>query len=71
MSSLSILAFTYLKYLDDKGAYVTPDKGRQVTPIKQYQENLRSIVATLQTTGAKLIFATTTPVPSGNIATTD
>ena len=54
-----------LKYLDDKGAYVTPDKGRQVTPIKQYQANLRSIVATLQTTGAKLIFATTTPVPSG------
>jgi len=54
-----------LKYLDDKGRYVTPDKGKQVASIKQYQANLRRIVANLQSTGAKLIFATTTPVPSG------
>ena len=55
-----------LKYLDDKGQYVTPDKGKQVTSVKQYQANLRRIVATLQSTGAKLIFATTTPVPGGS-----
>lgn len=54
-----------LKYLDDQGEYVTPDKGKQVASIEQYQTNLRKIVAVLQSTGAKLIFATTTPVPSG------
>ena len=54
-----------LKYLNDKAEYVTPDKGLQVTPIKQYQANLRKIVEILETTGAKLIFATTTPVPNG------
>jgi len=54
-----------LKYLDDQRRYVTPDKGQQVTSIKQYQANLRSIVAILQSTRAKLTFATTTPVPSG------
>ena len=54
-----------LKYLDEEGGYVTPDKGKQVAPVKQYQTNLKRIVATLQSTGAKLIFATTTPVPNG------
>ena len=54
-----------LKYLNDKSEYVTPDKGLQVSSINQYQANLRKIIATLQSTGAKLIFATTTPVPSG------
>lgn len=54
-----------LKYLDEEGRYVTPDKGKQVTPVKQYQANLRKIIAILQSTGAKLIFATTTPVPNG------
>jgi acyl-CoA thioesterase-1 len=54
-----------LKYLDAEGRYVTPDKGMQVASIKQYQANLRRIVATLKGTGAKLIFATITPVPSG------
>ena len=54
-----------MKYLDEKGEYTTPDKGVQVASIKQYQENLKKIVGTLKTTGAKLIFATTTPVPSG------
>jgi acyl-CoA thioesterase-1 len=55
-----------LKYLNDQGEYVTPDKGKQVASIQQYQANLRRIVATLQRTDAKLIFATTTPVPSGS-----
>ena len=55
-----------LKYLDDKGEYVTPDKGKQVASIEQYQANLRRIATILQSTDAKLIFATTTPVPSGS-----
>jgi hypothetical protein len=54
-----------LKYLDAQGTYVTPDKGKQVAPPDQYEKNLRALVRRLQKTGAKLIFATTTPVPSG------
>jgi lysophospholipase L1-like esterase len=53
-----------MKYLDEKGTYVTPDKGKQVALLPEYEKNLRAIVARLKRTGAKLIFATTTPVPS-------
>jgi hypothetical protein len=56
-----------LKYLNDKGDYVTPDKGKQVASIEQYKANLRNIVTALKSTGAKLIFATTTPVPPGAV----
>jgi lysophospholipase L1-like esterase len=56
-----------LKYLDDKGAYVPPEKGKQVSSLEQYERNLRAIVARLEKTGAKLIFATTTPVPAGTL----
>ena len=55
-----------LKYLDEKGAYVTPDKGKQVASLADYEKNLRTLVARLKQTGAKLIFATTTPVPSAS-----
>ncbi len=55
-----------LKYLDEKGAYVTPDKGKQVATAEQYEQNLRGLVVRLKRTGAKLIFATTTPVPAGS-----
>ncbi len=54
-----------LKYLNAQGKYVPPEQGRQVTPLAQYEANLRALVARLQRTGAKLIFATTTPVPAG------
>jgi acyl-CoA thioesterase-1 len=40
--------------------------GPQVNPAEQYEKNLREIVARLKKTGAKLIFATTTPVPEGS-----
>ena len=56
-----------LKYLDEKGAYVTPDKGKQVASLADYEKNLRALVARLRLTGAKLIFATTTPVPSQSL----
>jgi acyl-CoA thioesterase-1 len=41
--------------------------GPQVNAVDQYEKNLREIVARLKKTGAKLIFATTTPVPEGTV----
>jgi len=54
-----------LKYLDAKGQLAAPDQGKQVHTPAQYEANLRTIVARLQKTGAKLLFGTTTPVPPG------
>lgn len=39
---------------------------RQVEPA-EYEKNLRAMVGRLKQTGAKLIFATTTPVPEGKV----
>ncbi len=55
-----------LKYLDPAGKYVTPDKGKQVATLAEYEANLRLIVARLRRTGAKLVWASTTPVPDGS-----
>ena len=55
-----------VKYLDEKGALVSPEKGKQVASVAEYEKNLRALVASLKQTGAKLIFATTTPVPAGS-----
>jgi len=55
-----------LKYLDAQGKYVPPSKGTQVTSPKVYEEHLRLLVARLKATGAKLVFATITPVPAGS-----
>lgn len=54
-----------LKYVDERGGNASVDKGRQQIPIDQYERNLDEIVRRLKKTGAKLIFATTTPVPDG------
>lgn len=43
-------------------AKIMPDGKRQVEPAA-YEANLRTIVAKLKDTGAKLIFALTTPIP--------
>jgi acyl-CoA thioesterase-1 len=56
-----------LKYLDEKGQYVAPEKGKQVAPPEVYRQHLRELVLRLQKTGAKLVFATTTPVPPGTL----
>jgi hypothetical protein len=56
-----------LKYLDANGKYVSPDKGKQVASTETYEKNLRELVARFQKTGAKLIWATTTPVPDGSL----
>ena len=49
---------------DKAGNYATPSNGghQNVTP-GEYEQNLKVIVARLKQTGAKLIFASTTPVP--------
>jgi lysophospholipase L1-like esterase len=43
-----------------------PDGKRQVEPA-DYEKNLRALVAKLKATGAKLIWATTTPIPEGEL----
>jgi hypothetical protein len=40
--------------------------GPVVTPIDDYEKNLRELVKRMKSTGAKLIWATTTPVPQGS-----
>lgn len=44
-----------------------PPEGVGHAPLDVYEKNLRTLVAQLQATGAKLIWATTTPVPDGGI----
>ena len=43
---------------------ITKEGKRQVEP-EDYEKNLRALVAKLKATGAKLIWATTTPIPEG------
>jgi hypothetical protein len=43
-----------------------PDGKRQVES-EDYEQNLRALVAKLKATGAKLIWATTTPIPDGEL----
>ncbi len=54
-----------LKYVDEQGRNTSVEKGRQKIPIDQYEKNLDELVMRLKKTGARLIFATTTPVPDG------
>jgi acyl-CoA thioesterase-1 len=56
-----------LKYLDDQGRYVSPEKGKQVAPPEIYRKNLRELALRLKKTGAVIVFATTTPVPPGTL----
>ena len=56
-----------LKYLDVSGAFVDPAKGKQVAPPAVYRQRLTALTQRLQATGAKLVFATTTPVPPGTL----
>ena len=55
-----------LKYMNAKGGLAAPSKGKQQVPPAQYEKNLIELVTRLKKTGAKLIFATTTPVPEGS-----
>lgn len=57
-----------LKFVDEKGQNTSPDKGKMQVPLADYEANLVKIVERLKQTGAKLVFATTTPVPAGEPA---
>jgi len=54
-----------MKYVDDMGEKTAVAKGKQNIPVEQYQKNLEEFVIRLKKTNAKIIFATTTPVPAG------
>jgi len=54
-----------LKYADEQGKLVPVDEGKQQIPIDEYARNLEELTIRLKKTGARLIFATTTPVPAG------
>lgn len=55
-----------LKYADKDGKLVPVSQGNQQIPIEQYAQNLDELTARLVKTGAKVVFATTTPVPEGS-----
>jgi acyl-CoA thioesterase-1 len=65
----TVIHFNYglwdIKFVDQNGDDYTVAEGRQIGSLGSYQKNLRGIVTRLKRTGAKLIFATTTPVPAG------
>jgi acyl-CoA thioesterase-1 len=44
------------------------EDGKRQVELEQYEANLRKIAARLKETGAKVIFATTTPVPEGKVS---
>lgn len=63
-----------LKYVDGRDpdpravsergeAVLENEHARQIAPLEEYAKNLELLVERLQKTGARLIFATTTPVP--------
>lgn len=54
-----------LKYVDAEGKNTSPQKGKRQVSIDDYKKNLETLVTRMKKTGAKLIFATTTPVPPG------
>lgn len=43
------------------------EDGQRQVPLEEYERNLETMAAALKKTGAKLIFATTTPVPEGKL----
>jgi len=52
---------------DAAGNYATPrNGGRPNVPPERYAEDLRTVVRRLKQTGARLVFATTTPVPESD-----
>lgn len=59
--------------LDSDGKVAKDAKGVRRVPLDQYEANLEKLVARMEKTGAKLIFATTTPIPPGvpNVAHDD
>ena len=55
-----------LKYVvPGKGKLAMPPEGKRVEKVEKYAANMGELVKRMRKTGAKLIFATTTPVPEG------
>lgn len=55
-----------IKYVDKNGENSkTKENASHQVPLDDYKKNMEAIVARLEKTGAKLIFATTTPYPEG------
>ncbi len=54
-----------LTHLDANGKTAPPPEGRHQIPLKDYRANLGKLIARLKATGAKLIWAATTPIGSG------
>jgi acyl-CoA thioesterase-1 len=71
-TSWQVIVFNFglhdLEWHDSSGKYVPPGQGKQNAPPDVYEKNLRQIVARLEKTGGKLIWATTTPVPANSMA---
>lgn len=50
---------------DNEGNYASPARGcKPYVSIEEYEKNLHTIIGILRKTGAKLVFATTTPIPN-------
>lgn len=55
-----------VRHFDDQGKGTDADKGHRQVSEADYEKNLDQLVMRMKKTGAKLIFATTTPVPAGS-----
>lgn len=55
-----------LKLVDDKNGPATRETGHYAVTLEKYEQNLRALAARLGKTGAKLIFASITPVPANS-----
>jgi len=56
-----------LKYVRTEGekTILDAETGEQVRSVEAYAENMKELIALMKASGARLIFATTTPVPPG------
>jgi lysophospholipase L1-like esterase len=55
-------------YMDAEGNRVDPDQGTHQVSAEAYEASLIEMVARMEPTGAKLIWASTTPIPEGAAA---
>jgi GDSL-like Lipase/Acylhydrolase family len=55
-----------VRYFDDQAKATDAGKGHRQVSDSDYEKNLELLVIRMKKTGAKLIFATTTPVPPGS-----
>jgi acyl-CoA thioesterase-1 len=55
-------------YMDGEGNRVDPEQGTHQVSAEAYEDSLVEMVTTMGATGAKLIWASTTPIPQGAAA---